>query len=495
MEPRAAVAKWGGDALTVWAGAQRPFGLRSELASRFDLDESSVRVLTPDIGGGFGGKSIFAPAAEAARLARVAGRPVRVAYTRAEEQTWATFRPAALIQIKSGFRNDGTLTAWQCDAFHAGERAMIGRRGSDSPYTTPHARVTVARSDSPLAAGSYRSLGGAVNHFAREVHMDEIADAVDADPVELRLRHLAEPRYRRVLERAAEDFGWDGRAGSGVGIGLDVGSYSAVCLQADAQPAEVRVERVASALDCGLTVKPDGAVNQMEGAIVMGIGNALFEAIDFEQGRLLNANLARYRVPRIVDTPSISVALVGAAETASTGAGEPGIVPTAPAISNAVFSATGERGPRDQRRGVASCGGGRLRRLHAGLAPATHAPLRAGRRHLAGPLRSRHLGRGVPPRPHRGGRGGPQGHRRRGRLLQASPCGTQRAMRRARQPSKGCCASVASRASWSPGWRRTTASTGAPSTRHAWASARRYSPTPSAASTSSRATPRAASRS
>ena len=120
MEPRAAVAEWDGDALTVWAGAQRPFGLRSELASRFDLEESSVHVLTPDIGGGFGGKSIFAPAAEAARLARVAGRPVRVAYTRAQEQTWATFRPAALIQIKSGFRNDGTLTAWQCDAFHAG---------------------------------------------------------------------------------------------------------------------------------------------------------------------------------------------------------------------------------------------------------------------------------------------------------------------------------------------------------------------------------------
>jgi isoquinoline 1-oxidoreductase len=343
MEPRAAVAEWDGDSLTVWAGAQRPFGLRSELASRFELEESAIRVVTPDIGGGFGGKSIFAPAAEAARLARIAGRPVRVAYTRAEEQTWATFRPAALIKIRSGFRNDGTLTAWQYDAYHAGERAMIGRRGSDSPYTTPHLRVSVARADSPLAAGSYRSLGGAVNHFAREVHIDEIAEAVGADPVELRLRHLAEPRYRRVLERAAEDFGWDGRPGSGVGIGLDVGSYSAVCLQVDAQPAEVRVQRVSSALDCGLTVNPDGATNQMEGAIMMGIGNALFEAIDFEQGRLLNANLARYRVPRIVDTPTIEVALVGDADTPSTGAGEPGIVPTAAAISNAVFSATGER--------------------------------------------------------------------------------------------------------------------------------------------------------
>ena len=230
-----------------------------------------------------------------------------------------------------------------CDAYHAGERATIGQRGSVSPYATPHARVTVARAESPLAAGSYSSLGGAVNHFAREVHMDEIAKAVGADPVELRLRHLEEPRYRRVLEHAADDFGWDGSAGTGVAIGLDVGSYSAVCLELDAQPVEVRVTRVSAALDCGLVVNPDGATNQMEGAIVMGIGNALYEAIDFEQGRLLNAGLARYRMPRIVDAPRIDVALLGETDTPSTGAGEPGIVPTAAAVSNAVFSATGER--------------------------------------------------------------------------------------------------------------------------------------------------------
>ena len=351
MEPRAAVASWEGDRLTLWAGSQRPFGLRSELAQRFEIEESNIRVISPEIGGGFGGKSIYAVAAEASRLARIAGRPVRVAYTRIEETTWSTFRPAALIRIRSGFKSDGTIVAWESRAYHSGERAMIGRRGSDTPYDVPNVLVTVARSDSPLASGSYRSLGGAPNHFAREVHMDEIAAATGVDPVELRLRQLPEPRYRRVLERAAEDFGWssgvaggpDSNRGQGVAVGLDVGSYSAICVEVAVQGSEVKVHRVSSALDCGLVVNPEGAANQMEGAIVMGLGAALYEAIDFEDGRLLNAGFTRYRVPRITDAPSIGVAFTGDPDTPSTGAGEPGIVPMAPALSNAVFAATGER--------------------------------------------------------------------------------------------------------------------------------------------------------
>ncbi|MDP6605576.1 MAG: molybdopterin-dependent oxidoreductase [Dehalococcoidia bacterium] len=353
MEPRAAVARWDGDRLTVWAGGQRPFGLRSELASHFELEESHVRVLATEIGGGFGGKSIYPVAEEAAKLARAAGRPVRVAYSRNEETTLSTFRPAALIEIKSGFTTDGRIVAWEARANHAGERVMIGRRGSMTPYDTPHAFSEVSRSDSPLRSGSYRSLGGAVNHFAREVHIDEIAAATGIDPVELRLKNMVEPRFRRVIEVAAERFGWSGAAtpssrGRGIAIGLDVGSYSATAVQLEVQGSEVggsevKVERVAATLDCGLTVNPDGARNQMEGGIVMGMGTALYEAIDFEGGRLLNPGFARYRVPRSNNAPHIEVDLVGDPETPSTGAGEPGIVPIAPAISNAIFDLTGER--------------------------------------------------------------------------------------------------------------------------------------------------------
>lgn len=348
MEPRAAVAQWENGRLTVWAGSQRPFGLRAELAQHFEMTEQDVRVIAPDIGGGFGSKSLYPVALEAARLAKVARRPVRVAYTRAEEMAWATFRPAALIQIRSGFLSDGRIVAWEWHGYHAGERSFIGRRGSDTPYDIPHVRVTCYASDSPLRAGSYRSLGGAVNHFARESHMDEIAATVGLDPVELRLRNLTHPRFRRVLETAAERFGW--RAGPapsdrgvGVALGLDVGSYVAMCVQLDVQGAEVRVHRVAAALDCGLTVNPEGAKNQVEGSIVMGLGTALYEAMDFRAGRPLSTSFARYRVPRSTDAPMIDVALVGEPTTPSTGAGEPGIVPVAAAIANAVYDRTGKR--------------------------------------------------------------------------------------------------------------------------------------------------------
>jgi nicotinate dehydrogenase subunit B len=348
MEPKAAVAVWEGDRLTVWAGTQRPFGVRSELAQHFGVPETNVHVITPDVGGGFGSKSYYPVALEAARLARSAGRPVRVAWTRFEEMAWSTFRPAALIQVRSGFKSDGTIVAWEFRANHAGERPNIGRRGSESPYDIPNTRVVVSAAESPLRSGSYRSLGGAVNHFAREAHIDEIAAATGVDPGELRLRHLSHSRFRRVLETAMERFGWQpakapsGR-GFGLGIGLDVGSYVALCLEARVQGSEVKVSRVVSALDCGLVVNPEGARNQMEGAIVMGLGTALYEAVEFENGRLLNAGFARYRVPRINDAPQIEVHLVGDATTPSTGAGEPGIVPMAAALSNAVFDATGQR--------------------------------------------------------------------------------------------------------------------------------------------------------
>ena len=348
MEPRAAVAAWEGDRLTVWAGTQRPFGLRQELASLFGLDESAVHVIAPEIGGGFGAKSPYALAHDAARLARVAGRPVRIAFTRAEETMWSNFRPAALIQIKSGFTSDGRLVAWQSDAYHSGERVMIGRRGAETPYDAGNVRSLVYRSESPLPSGSYRSLGAAVNHFAREVHMDEIAEAVGKDPVELRLHNLSEPRFRRVLEQAAEEFGWKGPhpsegRGAGIALGIDVGSYVATAVEVSVKEREVRVHRVGAALDCGQVVNPEGARNQMEGSIVMGIGGALFEASDFQDGRLLNATFARYRVPRITDAPRIDVRFVGDEDTPSTGAGEPGIVPIAASISNAVFAATGQR--------------------------------------------------------------------------------------------------------------------------------------------------------
>lgn len=348
LEPRAAVAQWEGDRLTVWAGTQQPFAIRAELADRFKLDEEDVRVIVPAIGGAFGSKNPYPIAVEAARLARIAGQPVRVAYTHAEDMTHTTVRPAALITVRSGFKSDGSIVAWQVDAYHATPDLYISERGAETPYDVPHVRVTTYASKSPLPSGTFRSLGGAVNHFARESHMDEIAAAVGVDPVDLRLRNLSDQRLRRVLERATERHGWisdtqPSQRGTGVALGLDADTYDATCVDVVVDGAEVSVRRVTVAFDCGLAANPDGVINQVEGSVIMGIGAALFEEVDFRGGRILNDGFAHYRLPRTTDAPTIDVELVGDSGTPSTGAGEPAFVPMAAAIANAVFDRNGQR--------------------------------------------------------------------------------------------------------------------------------------------------------
>ncbi len=348
MEPSAAVASWDEENLTVWCGDRGPFGVRDELAQAFGMSEDRVRVIVPEVGGSFGTKGTIGVAYEAARLAKAARRPVRVAYSRAEEFMWSTVRPAALIEIRSGVQADGRIVAWEHTAYHAGDRAIRGQRGADTPYNTPNVRIAVADSESPLRAGSYRSLGGAVNHFAREVHIDEIAATLKLDPVEIRLMNLTHPRLRRVLRQAADSFGWKSRrsetsVGFGVAIGYDAGSYVAECVELAVEGRAVNVHRVVAGFDCGMMVNPDSVRNQVEGSIIMGLGTALREAVEFDGGRLLNPTFSRYRVPRINDAPQIECVLVGDPTTQSTGAGEPGIVPIAAAIGNAVYDATGSR--------------------------------------------------------------------------------------------------------------------------------------------------------
>ncbi len=345
MEPSASVARWDGEHLTVWCANRGPFTERDGLVEALGLNPEQVRVISMEVGGSFGTKTPTV-SHEAARLAKAVGAPVRVAYDREEEFAWSTVRPAATFDIKSGVAADGTIVAWDYTAIHAGENAFRGQRGADTPYDVENVRIAVAAAESPLQAGSYRSLGSATNHFAREVHMDEIARGLGLDPLEFRLRNLSHPRLRPALTAAAEAFNWESRrsgpgVGFGVAIGYDVGSFTAQCVEVSVENGEAHVKRVVVGFDCGLVVNPDGARNQIEGSIVMGMGTALWEAVEFDGGRVLNGKLSRYRVPRIADTPEIEVVFTGDPETLSSGAGEPGIVPIAAAIANAVRDATG----------------------------------------------------------------------------------------------------------------------------------------------------------
>ena len=343
LETRAAMAEWEGGRLTVWTGTQRPFGVREELASALDVPEEQVRVIVPDTGAGYGGKHTGEAAIEAARLSRASGRPVSVSWTRQEEFTWAYVRPAAVIDVRSGATSGGDLTAWQFTNINSGDAGIL------SPYEIPNQRLEFRPADSPLRQGSYRALAATANHFARESHMDELADLVGVDPLRFRLRHLRDDRLAAVFQSAAERVNL-GRAprdpGHGIGIAGGVEKDARV-----ATAVEVRVEvdgrveivRIVTAFDCGAIVNPDGLVNQIEGATVMGLGGAMFEAIHFERGEILNPSFSTYRVPRFTDVPPIDVVLIDHRDVPPAGAGETPIIAVAPALANAIFDATGRR--------------------------------------------------------------------------------------------------------------------------------------------------------
>jgi isoquinoline 1-oxidoreductase len=343
LEPRAAVAEWKDGQLTVWTGTQRPFGVRGELAEAFGMQADKVRVIVPDTGSGYGGKHTGEAALEAARLAKAAGKPVKLVWTREEEFTWAYFRPAGVIEISSGVTSDGKITAWEAHNYNSGGSSLRPL------YDIPHQKCEFHASQAPLRQGSYRALAATANHFAREVHIDQLAEAANRDPLEFRLLNLTEPRLRAVLVTAAKGFGWGKNAaprGHGFGIagGSEKGSYVATCAEVAVRPdGGVRVVRLVTAFECGAILNPEHLKNQVEGAAMMGLGGALFEAIELDERGVANPRFSRYRVPRFSDLPLLTTVLVDRKDLPSAGAGETPIVAVAPAIGNAIFQACGAR--------------------------------------------------------------------------------------------------------------------------------------------------------
>jgi isoquinoline 1-oxidoreductase len=341
LEPRAAVAEWNGDKLTVWTGTQRPFGVRDELVEAFRISPDKVRVIMPDTGSGYGGKHTGDAAIEAARLAKAAGKPVKLVWTREEEFTWAYFRPAGVIEVRSGVNRDGTIVAWDFHNYNSGPA------GIDPQYNIANRVAQYHPVKSPLRQGSYRALAATANNFARESHIDELANAVGMDPLAFRLKNLTDERVRAVLQAAADKFGWKSRKSSvqrglGMACGTEKGGFYAACVEVDIVPT-VRIRRVVIAFECGAVVNPNGVRNQTEGAIVQGIGGALFESIQFANGKVLNPHMNDYRLPRFRDLPEIEVVILDRKDLPSVGAGEAPICALAPAVANAIFAATGAR--------------------------------------------------------------------------------------------------------------------------------------------------------
>jgi len=348
MEPHTAVAEWKDGRLTAWVGTQSPFGTRTRIAQALGLDESKVRVLTPFVGGGFGGKSPAPQAVEAARLAQITGKPVMVAYTRGEEFFYDTFGPASVIRIVSSADDAGKITSWDYHVYGAGERS------SEMLYDVPNVRLTtyIARGAKvhPFATGPWRAPGAGMNVFARESQIDIMAAKAKIDPLEFRLKNATDARLRRVLTTAANAFGWKPAAGpSGQGraiaASVDAGSYCAIVAEVavDRKTGAIQVKRVVAAQDMGIVINPTGAKMQMEGCITMGLGYVLSEELRFNGGDIADRNFATYELPRFSAVPRIETLLIKNDELSPQGGGEPAIVPMGAVIANAVYDATGTR--------------------------------------------------------------------------------------------------------------------------------------------------------
>jgi isoquinoline 1-oxidoreductase len=351
IEPHTAVANVEGNKITIWASTQSPFGLQSSVSRDLGFPEENVHVLTPFVGGGFGGKNYNQQGVEAARLAKLTGKPVQVAWTRQEEMFYDRFRPANIVKIKSGITDSGKLALWDYKVYFAGSR------GAEHFYEIPHHRTTVYGSlwggDSgghPLATGAWRAPANNNNTHARESQIDIMAAKAKIDPVEFRLKNLTDPRMIRTLKAAAKKFGWKPAAapsgrGYGVACGIDAGTYVAIMAEVEVnkETGYIQVTRVLCAQDMGLAINPEGAKQQMEGCVTMGLGYALREEVHFKGGKVLDLDYGSYEIPRFSWLPKIETVIIDDKEAPAQGGGEPAIICMGGVVANAVYDAIGVR--------------------------------------------------------------------------------------------------------------------------------------------------------
>jgi nicotinate dehydrogenase subunit B len=350
MEPHAALAKIDGNQATLWASTQAPFTVREQVARALNLPPGNVRVITPFVGGGFGGKVASQQALEAARLAKLAGRPVQVAWSRAEEFFYDTFRPAAVVKIRSGINRAGQIVFWDYNVYFAGQS------GSKQLYEIPHHRESasgewhIEPGVHPFAVGPWRAPAVNTNVYARELQLNIMASKAGMDPLEFRLNHLKDPRMIAVLKAAANRFGWQtiqtpsGR-GYGISCGIDAGTYVAAMAEVavDKASGEIQAKRIVCAQDMGFVVNPEGATVQMEGCLTMGLGYALAEEIHFKNGEIQDLNFDTYEIPRFSWLPQIETVLVENPNLAPQGGGEPAVICMGGVLATAVFDACGAK--------------------------------------------------------------------------------------------------------------------------------------------------------
>jgi isoquinoline 1-oxidoreductase/isoquinoline 1-oxidoreductase beta subunit len=385
MEPQNATAWLHDGRCEVWAPTQAPGVVRYQVADAIGVDLADVAIHTTLLGGGFGRRLFADYAIEAAVLAQRIGKPVKVIWSREDDQQHDRYRPMAISRLRGAIEH-GAITGWlhrlvtqsiifneggdfagalMPDAMPRAVRRMMATsaprmflRGTladgqstdgaeDLPYAIRNLRLELATVEPGVPVGFWRSVGHSHTAFATEGFLDELIHAAGLDPYQARRALLArQPRHLGVLDLAAEKAGWGTPPPAGVGRGIAVhkayDSYCAQVIEASVDGNRVRVHRVVAAVDCGRAVNPGLVAAQVESAIVFGLSAALKQQITFKRGRVQETNFQSYRLLRMHECPLIETHLVPSIAD-PTGVGEPGLPPVAPALCNAIFAATGKR--------------------------------------------------------------------------------------------------------------------------------------------------------
>jgi CO/xanthine dehydrogenase Mo-binding subunit len=353
MEPMNCTADVRGGRCEIWAPTQSPQSIQSAAARLTGLAPDAVTVHVTFIGCGWGRRSSTDFAVDAIETSMKMGTPVQVLWTREEDMQHDFYRPAAHVRFEGGLDAAGRVTALRARVV---AQAIQGRSGVDGPavewiashpYGIPNQLVQYHRPDIAVPVGYWRSVGPSGNAFILESFIDELAHAAGKDPVALRKELLAnQPRYKAVVEMAAEKSAWgsplpSGRA-RGIALAENMGSVVAQVAEVSLENGRVRVHRVTCVADCGRVIHPGLVEGQLTGAIVGGLSAALYGEVTIEKGRAKQSNFNDYRMVRINEAPEVSVHLVNT-DAEPTGVGEPGVPPIAPAVANALFALTGTR--------------------------------------------------------------------------------------------------------------------------------------------------------
>jgi isoquinoline 1-oxidoreductase beta subunit len=357
MEPMNCTADVKADGCDLYVGTQVQQIAQATAAAAAGLDPGRVRVFTTLLGGGFGRRLDvdFIPAAVEA--SKAIGVPVKVIWTREDDMTHDTYRPPAREEVSGGLDSDGHLIAWTLHITGPSITARASPSTTDPfdsvveyavnyPYAVPNFRLTYLRREIGIDVGYMRSVSHAPNCFVIESFMDELAHAAGRNPVDFRLGLLqAKPRHARVLQIAAQRANW-GRplAGRVQGVAFMEGytTFMAQIAEISVVAGELKVHKITCVVDCGQMVNPRIVESQIESGIVFGLSAALWGEVTIVAGRVQQTNFNSYRVLRGNEMPDLDVHLLESDE-APGGIGEPAVAPVAPAICNAIFTATGKR--------------------------------------------------------------------------------------------------------------------------------------------------------